>query len=100
MKFRKRPVVIDAVCNDGKWPTVRDWMIALRDGGFAFDPGTAPPLVRNDDGSLNIFTREGTMRADVGDYVIRGIAGEFYPCKPDIFAATYEPVEIAEGVSA
>lgn len=39
-----------------------------------------------------IFTLEGQMRADIGDWVIRGIQGEFYPCKPDIFDATYEPV--------
>ena len=41
---------------------------------------------------LLISTLEGQMRADVGDWVIRGVKGEFYPCKPDIFAATYEPV--------
>jgi hypothetical protein len=34
------------------------------------------------------------MRADLGDWIIRGVQGEFYPCKPDIFAATYEPVEV------
>jgi hypothetical protein len=41
----------------------------------------------------DIVTLEGTMRADVGDYVITGVKGEVYPCKPDIFDATYEPVE-------
>jgi hypothetical protein len=41
---------------------------------------------------LAVETREGIMRADPGDYVIRGVQGEFYPCKPDIFAATYEEV--------
>ena len=39
---------------------------------------------------LRIRTLEGTMRAEVGDYIIKGVQGEFYPCKPDIFAATYE----------
>lgn len=39
-----------------------------------------------------IHTLEGTMTADVGDYIIRGIHGELYPCKPDIFKATYDPV--------
>lgn len=39
-----------------------------------------------------IETLEGTMRADVGDYIITGVAGERYPCKPDIFVETYEPV--------
>jgi hypothetical protein len=45
---------------------------------------------------LRIHTLEGEMRADINDWVIRGVRGEFYPCKPDIFAATYEP----EGNSA
>ena len=40
-----------------------------------------------------IETLEGTMRADVGDYVIRGVKGETYPCKPDVFAATYETAD-------
>jgi hypothetical protein len=41
---------------------------------------------------IDIVTLEGTMRADVGDWIIRGVKGEFYPCKPDIFEATYEAV--------
>ena len=41
--------------------------------------------------SLLIKTPEGTMRADPGDWIIRGVKGEIYPCKPDIFEATYEP---------
>lgn len=41
----------------------------------------------------SIETLEGTMRADVGDYIITGVQGEQYPCKPDIFESTYEPVE-------
>ena len=47
-----------------------------------------------DDGRIfvSIRTLEGTMRADEGDWIIKGVQGEFYPCKPDIFAATYEPV--------
>jgi hypothetical protein len=40
-----------------------------------------------------IDTLEGSMRGDLGDYIIRGVQGEFYPCKPDIFVATYEPAE-------
>lgn len=43
---------------------------------------------------INIPTLEGTMRASEGDYVIKGVKGEFYPCKPDIFEATYEQVQI------
>lgn len=44
-------------------------------------------------GELYIKTLEGDHHASVGDYIIRGVAGEFYPCKPDIFARTYEAVE-------
>ena len=40
---------------------------------------------------LSIDTLEGRMRADPGDWIIQGVKGEFYPCKPDIFEATYEP---------
>jgi hypothetical protein len=42
-------------------------------------------------GTVTITTLEGVMRADPGDWIIRGVKGEFYPCKPDIFEATYEP---------
>ena len=42
--------------------------------------------------ALEIVTLEGTMYASPGDWIIRGVAGEFYPCKPDIFAATYEAI--------
>lgn len=45
---------------------------------------------------IHIKTLEGEMRADPGDWIIRGVAGEFYPCKPDIFAATYDPVEATD----
>lgn len=80
MKFRKKPVVIEA------------WRVG------SFDPApewlTASPNVYGPHNSyLEIKTLEGTMRADHGDWVIRGVKGEIYPCKPDIFAATYEPVE-------
>jgi hypothetical protein len=44
-------------------------------------------------GGLTIYTLEGRHRAEVGDWIIRGVAGELYPCKPDIFDQTYEPVE-------
>jgi hypothetical protein len=46
-------------------------------------------VVEND--GLKIFTLEGPLHATIGDWIIRGIKGEFYPCKPDIFEATYEP---------
>jgi hypothetical protein len=57
-----------------------DWVLGLN--------GTA---TYGDEPSLRIRTLEGVMTASPGDWVIRGVAGEFYPCKPDIFSATYEP---------
>jgi hypothetical protein len=95
MRFRKKPVAVDAIQNDGQWSTVRDWMIAINPPyGFSFLGD--PPITRNNDGTLNIKTLEGAMRCDVKDWVICGVKGELYPCKPDIFAATYEPVEVGQ----
>lgn len=48
------------------------------------------------DSPLEVHTLEGVMRASVGDWIIKGVSGEFYPCKPDIFEATYEPVEASD----
>lgn len=79
MKFRKRPVVIDAVQWNGR---VEDFK--------AF--GNVPlPISLDPLPALTISTLEGEMRADPGDWIIRGVHGEFYPCKPDIFEMTYEP---------
>jgi hypothetical protein len=77
-RFRKKPVEIEAVQFDGTFP-------------LAFLQDTEQ--VRWDEDCLAIDTLEGTMRAREGDWIIRGIQGEPYPCKPDIFEATYEPVE-------
>jgi hypothetical protein len=86
MRFRKKPVVIEAMLYDGTedgWRDVTDW---ANEVWFRVD-GDQPKR------ALEIHTREGVMRADPGDWVIRGVAGEFYPCKPDIFEQTYEEVE-------
>jgi hypothetical protein len=53
---------------------------------------TAPPEVA-EDGRLHITTLEGVMVAEIGDMVIKGVKGEIYPCKLDIFAATYDPAD-------
>jgi hypothetical protein len=90
-KFRKKPVEIDAQQND--WDALMAWLVSLGHEGEDSD-GTdgGPSCWVNEDGSLTISTLEGDMRGDVGDWIIRGVKGEFYPCKPDIFAATYDPV--------
>lgn len=86
-KFRKKPVVIDAyefhnrVGTDTRPP----WLLeAVSAGAVKFHNRRDAP------GYLTIDTLEGQMRAEVGDWIIQGVAGEIYPCKPHIFAATYE----------
>lgn len=82
-KFRKKPVVIEAVQFDGSKESATKVL-------FFIDP-TLPPDAEASD--LTIKTLEGEMHASPGDWIIKGVKGEFYPCKPDIFAATYEPAE-------
>jgi hypothetical protein len=88
-KFRKKPVVIEAERNNGSWRPIVEWLQSMAGQRLVFQPGESPPMAQNEDGSIAISTLEGVMRADVGDWIIRGVNGEFYPCKPDIFAATY-----------
>jgi len=94
MKYRKRPVVIDAVRNTGEWKPIIDWLDTLTDGPLTVPFGAKPAVTRNSDGTLTIDTPEGRMLANVGDWLIFGVAGELYPCKPDIFDATYEPAPL------
>ena len=92
-RYRKKPVEIEAVqmrVIDG-WESV----LALAEwcGGQAFRDTTSPEqMAKTYYWAIQIPTLEGTMRATNLDYVIRGVQGEFYPCKPDIFEATYEVV--------
>lgn len=96
MKFRKKPVVIEA----HQWDGV-NIDAALDFIGDTNDLPKAPddPHIHNGigftpaDGSLFIPTLEGTMTASPQDWIIRGVKGEIYPCKPDIFAATYDKVD-------
>ena len=81
MKYRKKPVVIEAVQWDGEdWVTIYNFVRAS--GAARIDL----------DGVMHIMTAEGEVTASAGDFIIRGIAGEYYPCKPDIFEKTYERV--------
>jgi len=80
MKYRKKPVVIEAVQYDG----INKEEITIFTESRAFLFGK--------DNAMEIPTLEGNYKCDVGDYVIKGVQGEFYPCKPDIFKATYNMV--------
>lgn len=78
-KYRKKPIVIEAI---------------QYDGGFPLDFLGEDERVRSagdGSGDCEVVTLEGVMRAHIGDWIIRGVKGELYPCKPDIFDATYEP---------
>lgn len=79
MKFRKKPVVIEAIQFTGQ---NKDEIVTFTGDVLGVD---------SPDGDLMIITLEGSMRASPGDWVIQGVNGEFYPCKPDIFEKTYEP---------
>ncbi len=88
--YRKKPVVIEAVlvadvlhAAEWQWDALPPWVVA------AYENAEGGHLVFATD-SVHITTLEGTMRAEKGDWIIRGVHGELYPCKPDIFDATYE----------
>ena len=85
-KFRKKPVVIEAVQFTGEPSNFDDICRFLGKQQHGHREESYGP-----DAHILIHTLEGSMRADRDDWVIRGVQGEFYPCKPDIFAATYEP---------
>ena len=89
MKFRKKPVVIEAMQIPPKWDG-KTVPTAQSDVWVWLQHHTAP-WGYADDGGVDIKTLEGVMHASPGDWIIRGVKGEFYPCKPDIFDATYEP---------
>lgn len=83
-KYRKKPVVIDAwqLTKENVEVGIPEWIdldtVHIFDGGVLF---------------AEIVTREGVMQASEGDYIIKGVQGEFYLCKPDIFEQTYEVAE-------
>lgn len=93
MKYRKKPVVIEAfkydgnLINSGAEYHVPEWAEKAHKNGTIY--------FKNIDGKPQIMiikTLEGDMTASVGDYIIKGVNGELYPCKPDIFEKTYEPI--------
>ena len=88
-KYRKKPVEIEAFCYDGDLKNskgeyyVPSWAVDAFGNGMLFYEGQA---------ELYVKTLEGNMHVSVGDYIIRGVEGELYPCKPDIFEKTYDEV--------
>jgi hypothetical protein len=89
-RFRKRPVVIEAMqYNGNNGSLLRDWSY-----GEVIESPIAEPTETDKDGRyVQVKTLEGVMCGLVGDWIIKGVNGEFYPCKPDIFEKTYEEVK-------
>lgn len=92
-QYRKRPVVIEAIqYNNLNREEIEKFVgatLRYEIDSYHYDQGLPiPPKMY-----LFINTLEGEMRVDPMDYVIKGVKGEFYPCKPDIFEQTYEPYE-------
>jgi hypothetical protein len=87
-RWQKKPVDIDALQFEIGWTTADDLIDFFGESSCAL--AVVPPsgLVS----SLKIYTLEGEMKVSNGDYIIKGVAGEFYPCKPDIFEQTYRPI--------
>ena len=82
MKYRKKPIVIEAIKWDGKRKTFNEIVkLNTLDRGLNYGVRT---------GDININTLEGWHKGNIGDYIIRGVKGELYPCKPDIFEMTYD----------
>lgn len=89
MKYRKKPVVIEAVQFTGTPENIAELSEFMQKDLVISDAVPEYP-------QLHILTLEGVMAANVGDYIIKGVQGEFYPCKEDIFEATYERVFVGE----
>lgn len=87
MKYRKKPVVIEAIqfVNDEADTIIKIQEFMKIDVVVSYAINKKPVI--------KIDTLEGTMDASIGDFIIKGVNGEFYPCKPDVFEKTYEVVE-------
>ena len=91
LKVTKRPVTVEAVEFNGTQTRAAAILLWMRSCGVAH-VGHYRPSAGQAGGSLFLDTGQGVLRADAGDFVIRGVKGEFYPCPADVFAQTYEIV--------
>jgi hypothetical protein len=89
--YRKKPVVVEAVQFKGFDKETSQVMLSDRPEWLVSEFGNRI-LFFGEQNNLTIQTLEGNMKASIGDFIIKGINGEFYPCKPDIFEKTYEEV--------
>ena len=92
MKYRKKPIVVEAVRWTGE--NREEIRKLCNNRGAFFTPARQDTEGHTTKWNLLIIDNlEGLMYAEIGDYIIKGVNGEFYPCKPDVFAKTYEAVE-------
>lgn len=89
MKYKKKPIIVEAIqlLNDDY--SIEEYLKFIYN---VFITNDDIETVKNDK-HIRIQTLEGDMKASFGDYIIKGVNGEFYPCKPDIFEKTYESIE-------
>jgi hypothetical protein len=91
MKYRKKPVEIEAIIwNGSNFDEIMNFMQEFHGHKLAYEDAEAAAIRT---GQLYIGTLEGVMTASKGDYIIKGVKGEFYPCRADIFELTYDAVE-------
>lgn len=83
MKYKKKPVVVEAIQYDGTDDSYNEGL-CFTNGDLLWHKELKCPIIE---------TLEGNMTVNIGDYIIKGVQGEFYPCKPDIFEKTYEVYE-------
>ncbi|MBR6603753.1 MAG: hypothetical protein IKK94_07035 [Clostridia bacterium] len=95
MKYRKKPVEVEAFRLGIDY--VPDWFMDKVTTNNIVLHGKSSGFEHYNDTNADIKTLEGIMHANYGDFIIRGVNGEIYPCKPDIFNKTYEEVEGGEG---
>lgn len=97
LHFRKKPVVIEAMQWDGSWDSleaIKAKFPAMEVGATTLHPPSKKVY------SWSVRTLEGSHQVSVGDWIIKGVKGEFYPCKPDIFAMTYDPTAAPVAVAS
>lgn len=95
MKYRKKPVIIDALQiplkpEKGEDRKEQQWIVTMAQLAVWIDSDAVWEYA--EDGGIDIETLEGVMHASPGDWIIKGVNGEYYSCKPDIFEKTYERV--------
>jgi hypothetical protein len=89
MKYKKKPVIIEAIQLLNNNSSIEECLKFIYN---VFITDDDIETVKNDK-HIRIQTLEGDMKASFGDYIIKGVNGEFYPCKPDIFEKTYESIK-------